>query len=163
MAPRRKICRAPPKFYCPARGCHKELQSNTGLTLHLRAIHGGLQPANLHPQTESCALSSAEVDVDSSSILALSDDSEPETPDALDASHPGDLHGAEDWEMNDFTIDIPDRSGSPRCSSPASFSRASPSPDDEESARGIFTEYHPLINGRPYIFLLRDVVTSACR
>jgi hypothetical protein len=147
MAPQRRIYRAPPKLYCPFEGCQKELQSNTGLTLHIRAIHGGLQPGSLHPQTESCALSSAEVDVDSSSILALSNDSEPETPDALDALHPGDLHGAEDWEMNDFPTDIPDRSGSPRCSSPALSCRASPSPDDEKSAQ--FTEYHPLINGRP--------------
>jgi hypothetical protein len=94
-------------------------------------------------------LSSAEVGINSSSILAPFDDSMPEILDALDASHLGDLHGAEDWEMNDFTIDIPDWSGSPRCSSLASSCRASPPPDDEESAQGIFTEYHPLINGRP--------------
>ena len=93
-------------------------------------------------------------------------DSVPEILDAFDASHLDD-HDTGDWEMNDITIDSPERwqsaSGPPRSFSSASSDRTSPSLDYEKSAQGTSTKYHPLINGGLHIYFLRDVLTSVHR
>jgi hypothetical protein len=136
MAPLQRLHRPPPSLYCPVQGCRKGLYSKSGLTQHVQLIHGDLHLADLQPWTEPCAPS-----------VELDDHSSPSPPDDLSILPMSDFHDAGDWETFGFAVG---RADSLRSDPPlASPRRTSPSPYDDESPQGGFTEYHPLINGRP--------------
>lgn len=130
MVPQRRLHRPPPRLYCPVQGCHKGLQSKSGLTQHIQAIHRDLHLANLQPWTEPYAPS-----------VELDDLSSPHRPDNLRIPHMSDFPDAGDWETFGFT---PGRAESVR-----SDRQTSPSLYDDESLQEGLTEYHPLINGKP--------------
>ena len=138
MAPQQRIHHLPPRLYCLVKGCHKGLQSKSSFTQHIQAHHRDLQPVNLQPQTEHCALSSIESN-DHSSLPP------PEDLGIPDAPRLSDFHDAGDWETFDFAVSSAERPGPPLTSS----CQTSPLPYDEESPQRGFTKYHPLIYGMP--------------
>ena len=136
MAPQQKLHRPPPRLYCPVQGCHKGLQSKSGFTRHIQAIHRDLHLADLQPWTEPRAPS-----------VKRDDHSSPHPPDNLSILHMSDFPDPGDWETFGFT---PARAESVRSDTHfVSSSQTSSSPYDDESLQEGLTEYHPLINGKP--------------
>jgi hypothetical protein len=136
MAPQRRLHHPPPKLSCPVQGCNKGLQSKTGFTQHVQAIHKDLHLADLQPWTEPCA-----------PPVGLDDHSSPPPPDDLSIPRMSDVPDTGDWEPFGRT---PGRAESVRSDTPlVSSCQTPPSHFDDESLQEGLTEYHPLINGKP--------------